>query len=307
MSDWAIETQGLTKGFGRVTAVKDLNLEVKTGSIFGFLGPNGAGKTTTIKLLVGLLRPSAGRAWTLGAPAGPEATAIRQRISYVSETQNMYNYLTVAETVAFCRSFYSNWDDALVRRYLDLFDLPARRQVGRLSKGMRTLLALVLAIAPHPELLILDEPTGGLDPLHRREFLTVILKEISAQGSTVFFSSHILSEVDRVVDHVAILSQGHLLVSRSLDEMKTQEKRIRVLFSENTPADLAHWPGVRRVVQEGSGYLISVAQDPQELAARLTAAGGTGATILDMNLEEIFLDYIESQASERTNHRRDLA
>lgn len=297
MSDWAIKTEGLTKRFGPVTAVKNLDLQVSRGSIFGFLGPNGAGKTTTIKLLLGLLRPTTGRAWVLGEPASPEAVAVRQRLGYISETQNMYNFLTVRETLDFCRSFYAQWDEALARRYLELFQLPANRLVGRLSKGMRGLLALVLAIAHHPELLILDEPTSGLDPLHRREFLTVVLKEIAAEGATVFFSSHVLSEVDRVVDHVAILDQGRLLVSRSLEEMKEQEKRLRAVFPGPIPADLGRWPGVRRVIQEGNGYLISVAANPQEMAARLAAAGGTGITILDMNLEEIFLDYIEAERS----------
>ncbi len=301
----AIETTGLGKTFGAVTAVENLNLAVPRGCIYGFLGPNGAGKTTTIKMLLGLLRPTAGKAVVLGRDAAVEGEAIRERVGYVAELQAMYDYMTIEEIVRFCRGAYPRWDDVVVRRYLDLFELPRQRRIKQLSKGMRTLLALVLALGPIPELLLLDEPTSGFDPIKRNQFLTTIIREIADGERTVFFSSHILGEVERVSDHVGILSGGQLAVAAPLDDLKRDHKRVRIGFigtdrgnpaGESVERALVAIPGVRAVRREGRGFLLTLAGDVGGVLDRLRVFPGLTYDVIDMTLEEVFLDYADGTA-----------
>lgn len=226
----AIELENLSKKFGDNKAVDNLSLQVPAGSIFGFLGPNGAGKTTTVKMMLGLVRPDGGQGFVLGRDIVRESEAIRSKTGYVAEIQEMYRYMTVQEIIGFCKPFYTGWNDQLVKRYLEFFQLPSRKKIKNLSKGMKTQLALILAMAPEPELLVLDEPTSGLDTINRQEFLRIILEEIALQGRTVFLSSHLLHDVERVADRVAIIKHGKLIDIRSIDELKTVVKKIRVVF-----------------------------------------------------------------------------
>jgi ABC-2 type transport system ATP-binding protein len=188
MTDFVVQTTGLRKLFQGHPAVDGLNLEVPARSIFGFLGPNGAGKTTTIRLLLGCLRPAAGEALLFGQPVhGPEkAAALRRRIGYVSENKHLFPYMTVEQIIRFTRPFFSGWRDDLERRYLQMFDLPPKREVSALSKGMRTSLMLLLAISHDAELLILDEPTEGLDPAVTETLLRELVS-LQASGTTIFF------------------------------------------------------------------------------------------------------------------------
>lgn len=287
----AIETNGLTRNFGENRAVSDLNLVVPKGSIFGFLGPNGAGKTTTIKMLLGLLRPTAGQAAILGYDLGTENIKARARIGYVPESAEMYGYMRVREIVAFNKGLYPRWDDEVVARYLKLFGLPADRPVKALSKGMRAQLALILALGPVPELLILDEPTSGMDPLARKQFLSSILQEVSAAGQTVFMSSHILADVERVADHIALLNRGRLVLADTMDHLKVNNKKVRFVPSGEAPSDLDKWPGVRSVVREGRGLLVSIEDGLEATVERLKSADPAYLEVIDMNLEEIFIEY----------------
>ncbi|MHB8945649.1 MAG: ABC transporter ATP-binding protein [Bacillota bacterium] len=287
----AIETRGLSRRFGVTEAVADLDLVVPAGSVFGFIGPNGAGKTTTIKMLLGLLRPTAGAGTILGHDLVAQNIAARARTGYVAENADLYGYMRVRELVAFTRGLYPRWDDALVSRYLDLFGLPGDRRVKALSKGMKAQLALILALGPQPELLILDEPTSGMDPLARQQFLSTILQEVAAAGQTVFMSSHILGDVERVADHVGLLNRGRLVLAGRLDQIKANVKKVRVVFTGQAPADLERWPGVRAVAREGRGFLISVESRLDEVRGRLEALNPFYLEAVDMTLEEIFVDY----------------
>ncbi|HEY3315066.1 MAG TPA: ABC transporter ATP-binding protein [Bacillota bacterium] len=287
----AIETNLLTRTYGSNQAVADLNLVVPKGSVFGFLGPNGAGKTTTIKMLLGLLKPTSGGAKVLGYDLGAENIKARARIGYVPENTEIYGYMRVREMIAFTQGLFPRWDTAVVARYLKLFGLPEDRLVKALSKGMRAQLALVLALGPRPELLILDEPTSGMDPLARKQFLSSVLQEVSAAGQTVFMSSHILADVERVADHIALLNRGRLVLADTMDHLKTNNKKIRVVPSGDAPSDLERWPGVRSVIREGRGLLISVEDGFDAIAERLKSASPTYLEVIDMNLEEIFIDY----------------
>jgi len=291
VSEAAIRTSGLTRTYDEREVVSGLDLEVPGGSVFGFLGINGAGKTTTIRMLLGLIAPSAGRAEVLGLDARRHGPEIRQRVGYLAESRSFYGYMTVAETVAFSRRLYRRWDSGLVDRYIERYGLRRSQRVGGLSRGQKTQLGLILALAPRPDLLILDEPTAGLDPVRRREFLTTVLTEATGDGQTVFMSSHNLLDVERVCDRVGLIHAGRLLTSRPLDELKDNEKRIRVVFQHRPPEGLFDHPGIAAVGREERGYLVTVTSDLDEVLDRLRAVPHFVLEVYSQSLEDIFLRY----------------
>lgn len=290
--EWAIRLKGLRKTFGDNVAVDDLSLEIPSGSIFGFLGPNGAGKTTTIKTMLGLLHPNSGDGEILGLDMVRDSVAIREKIGYVAEVQNLYGHMTVEGILEFCRSFYPHWNKGIANKYLDFFSLPRKEKVRNLSKGMKTQLALVVAMAPEPELLILDEPTSGLDTINRQEFLRIVLEELSVQGRTVFFSSHLLHDVERVADKVAIINNGRLIDVHDVDELKTAVKKIRVVYQREPAADFFHHPGIVNIDKEGSAYLLSVKSNLSDILMHLKKVPYFTLDIIDRNLEDIFIEKV---------------
>ncbi|MGD0417879.1 MAG: ABC transporter ATP-binding protein [Terriglobales bacterium] len=236
----AIETRALCKNYGKLEAVKDLNLSVGRHQIAAFLGQNGAGKSTTIKCLLGMMRLSSGDASVLGRSIGDRrgSREIRQRVAYVAENKPRYGYMTVEQMLRFTRAFYPDWRPEMAMKLLAEYRLPSDKKIKRLSKGMRTKLALLLAFARRPELLILDEPTEGLDPVGVEQFLQMVVAS-AAEGITVFFSSHQISEVERVADHVCILDKGRLKVDSSLDSLRQSFRRIDLVFPDfRAEADL---------------------------------------------------------------------
>jgi len=291
-AEMAILTRGLTKMYKDILAVNGLDLEVRRGSIYGFLGPNGAGKTTTIKLLLNLTYPTSGIATVLGHDAVTESLAVRGRVGYVAEEPVIYEYMRVSDLVDFCRRTYTNWDMAVAGRYLDLFELPVGKRVKELSKGMKNQLALSIALGSRPELLILDEPTGGLDPIKTREFFKVILEQVAETGQTVFFSSHRLYEVERVADTVGIIHKGRLVFNKSLDEIKSNLKKVRVVFNEETsPTGLKDVPGVNSIIRQGRGWIIECDGCLEEIKAKLGEINPVDIEVIDMTLEDVFTRY----------------
>ena len=202
--------------------MKHLDLRVGAGRITGFLGRNGAGKSTTIKMLLGMSRPTSGSGRLLGRPIDDarESRETRRHVAYVAEDKQTYAYMTVGQMIAFTRSFYDDWRMDVEARFLKQYDLPIGRKVKALSKGMRTKLALLLALARQPQLLILDEPTEGLDPVSIEELLQSLVAA-AAEGTAVFFSSHQISEVERIADHVCMLDRGRLVLDASLAGSKS--------------------------------------------------------------------------------------
>ncbi|MCL6451601.1 MAG: ABC transporter ATP-binding protein [Acetobacteraceae bacterium] len=291
MSESAITTRGLRRWFGQVRAVDGLDLEVPRGSVFGFVGPNGAGKTTTIKMLLGLVAPQAGEGAVLGRDIRRESLSIRTRVGYVPEIEGLYRGMRVRELIAFTRRLRPAWDDAAVDRYLAMFGLPLHRRVGHLSRGMRSQLALILALGGRPDLLILDEPTTGLDPIRRQEFLGTVLREVCDRGQTVFMSSHILSEVERVADHIGIMVEGRLAASGSLDDMKAMGRRVWVRFEADLPSEALRLPGVRRVERGPDGYAITILGNAEEALARLRAIPHCALEVAGMSLDDIFREF----------------
>ncbi|ODU02179.1 MAG: hypothetical protein ABS79_00800, partial [Planctomycetes bacterium SCN 63-9] len=192
----AIETERLTKYYGPRCVVNSLNLKIPAGTIYGFLGRNGAGKSTTIKMLMGMTRPNSGSARLLGHDNAELPPRVKERIAYLAEGHPLYRWMTVAEAAKFARSFHADrWNQPLFDQILDHFELSRRAKLGRLSNGQRANVSLALAIAPDPDLLILDDPTLGLDTVARRDFLMSMIQLVQRQGRTILFSSHILADV----------------------------------------------------------------------------------------------------------------
>lgn len=290
--NWAIETDNLTKTFGEVVAVNHLNLQVPKGCIFGFLGENGAGKTTTIKLLISLLKPDKGQVQVLGLNPFRNRTFLNQRLGYMPESRAMYDYMKVEEIIDFTSSFYDRWDKNKVTRYLTRFELPLKRRVKHLSKGMRSQLALVLSLGHLPELLILDEPTDGMDPVIRHYFLTEIVNELKAAGITVFLSSHVLGEVEKIADQIGLIHRGKLLVSAPLTQLKEREQRVQVKLSRPVePSQIEKIAGVIGVLGEGANWTIELQGQVGLFKEELSKIGLEQFEAAPLNLEEIFLRY----------------
>src|ERR1700753_1058315 len=253
MTDFVIETSQLCKSYKDKQALRGLDLRVPTGSIFGFLGKNGAGKTTTIKTLMGLLHADCCSAHVFDMPVIEAATGagIRLRMGFVTEDKELYPYMTVEQLIAFTRPFFPKWRRDLERRYLEMFELPPRRKIPDLSKGMRSKLMLLLAISRGAELLILDEPTDGLDPAATEDVLRELVSIAASSGTTMFFSSHQLSEVELIADHIGIVDRGKMIVSGSLDDMKVQYQRLQMVFPDPMKLPKQWVDGVESVRQEG--------------------------------------------------------
>jgi ABC-2 type transport system ATP-binding protein len=213
----AIRTQGLGKRYGSKWALQDCTIEVPEGSVTALVGPNGAGKTTLLQLAVGLTRPSAGDVAVLGL--SPRDPALLARVGFVGQEHPLHRGFTVAETLKLGRKLNPAWDDALAHERVQRLDLPLDRAVGRLSGGQRAQVALTVALAKRPELLLLDEPVASLDPLARREFLNSLMEAVSETGLTVILSSHIIAELERVCDHLVILAQARAELAGPIDEI----------------------------------------------------------------------------------------
>ena len=223
----AIETRGLRHRAGEFE-LRGVDLNVPAGSIYGFLGPNGSGKTTTIRLLLGMAKPVSGEIRVLGRAVPADIVGALARTGYVPERLHLYGHLTVAEAMAYHGAHYGTWDGAWAERLRDVFRLRADTRIGRLSKGETGKLMILLALAQRPELLVLDEPTDGLDPVVRRDVLSATLDYVSDTGATVFISSHMVHELERVCDWVGVLDDGALVAELPMQEFKSGIKRLRV-------------------------------------------------------------------------------
>jgi ABC-2 type transport system ATP-binding protein len=288
----AIRTVGLTKDYGRRRALHELDLTVDSGTVFGYLGPNGAGKTTTIRLLAGLLRPSTGRAEVFGLDTVSRREAAQRRIGYLPGDFCAYPDLTGAQLLRYLGNLRSGVDWTAVDQLAKRFDLDLQLRIGTLSHGNRQKVGIIQAFMHAPDLLILDEPTNGLDPIMQREFLRLV-RESRERGQTVFLSSHILSEVESVADTVGILREGRLLVTRAVEELKARTvRRFDLTFAREVPADQ-----LRRVDQvrdvEIDGRIAHVVIEGTTAGLLRTAAPFEVTNIVthEPDLGEIFLSY----------------
>jgi len=291
----AIRTGGVTKVFRRSPAVSKLKLEVKKGTVFGFIGPNGAGKTTAIKMLMGLLKPDAGEISVLGLDPQKDFEELKQRVGYVPEQHLEYRWMRVGELIRFTSSFYDRWDEQMCRQLVQQFKLNERDKVKWLSKGMLAKLSLLLAVCHEPEMLLLDEPTGGLDPLIREEFLDGVLRTVGGEDQTVFFSSHTISDVQRFADTVGIINDGELLCHLPVETLLSGTKRIRlVVESGKLPEEAVI--GAVYCHTSGRESLLTVGDfGPAAVEKLKSFAGVKVLEVIDMGLEEILKDYIRGR------------
>jgi ABC-2 type transport system ATP-binding protein len=288
-----IATQGLSKRYGATLALESLDLEVTAGEVYGYLGPNGSGKTTTIRLLLGLHRATAGRAQLFGLDAWRDAVPAHRRLAYVAGEPSLWPALTASETLAYLARLHGGTDPAYERRLADRFQLDADKRVRALSKGNRQKVQLVAAFAARADLLILDEPTAGLDPLMEMAFRETV-QEAKDRGATVFLSSHILSEVEALCDRVGILRSGRLVDQGTLAELRhLGAQTIEVSFAGAAP-QLDPLPGVK-VARAGPNALrCEVSGSVGPLIAALGAHQVIALTSREPSLEEIFLHHYDS-------------
>jgi len=286
MSDWAIETQGLSKYFGETRAVDGLNLKVPRGAVYGFLGRNGAGKTTTVKTVLGLLRATAGSAHVLGFDFKKDHIAILERTGFVPETKTLFENLTPAQLVRFNKGYFPNWSDQLVSRYADLFEIPMDTRFGKLSLGNKTKVCHLLALCQGADLLILDEPTAGLDPVITDALLRVLVEDHVSEGKTVFFSSHQLAEVERIADWVGIIEKGKILLETPLEDIRQNYRLVRAAADS---APNVSSPNLVAVQNSQNFWSYLVSRDAEEFAEQLRARGMTVIEITPVSLGEVFL------------------
>lgn len=293
MTDLALETIGLQKSFQGRPALAGLDLRVPCGSIYGFLGRNGAGKTTMMKLLLGILQPDRGSLRVLGVPLSRPAhgVQVRQRIGFVTEDKELYPYMTVRQVIQFTRSFFPHWREDLEERYQRLFALPLQKKIPDLSKGMRSKLMLLLAISRGVELLILDEPTDGLDPVTVEELLRELVSLSASEGTTIFFSSHQLHEVEQIADHITIVEQGRSVVSGPLDDLKERYRRVNIVLPERRTDPIPWLEGVERVTQEGRTVSFLTGRNVNALVQQAQSVSGAAVEVAPVTLKEIFLEH----------------
>lgn len=224
MSDPVISLSALTRRFGDTTALDSVTLSVPRGAVYGLVGANGAGKTTLIKHLLGLLRAESGSVRVFGLDPVADPVGVLSRIGYLSEENDLPGWMRVHELIRYSRAFYPSWDDAYAEELRQTFALDPAAQVKTLSKGQKARLGLLLALAHRPALLLLDEPSSGLDPIVRRDILGAILRTIADEGRTVLFSSHLLDEVEEVAGHVTMISHGRIVLSAPLDVIRASHR-----------------------------------------------------------------------------------
>ena len=298
MSTHAITTQGLTKRFGRVCALDDLDLEVEQGEVLGCLGPNGAGKTTTIRLLLGLLEPTSGSCQVFGVDATKRPVEAHRRVAFVPGEVDLWPQLTGMETLHLLGRVHGHIDEAYRDELIERFQLEPSKKVRALSKGNRQKVILIAALMSRADLLILDEPTSGLDPLMEQVFRSCV-SEARGRGQTVFLSSHILSEVEALCDRVAILRQGRLVELGTLDELRhLSASSVNASFSGPVP-DLSGVPGVSDVVTQQHGVHLQLRGSIGPLIHELADTEITGLQSREPSLEELFLSHYDVDAADR--------
>jgi ABC-2 type transport system ATP-binding protein len=289
----AIQTLGLSKDYGQGHGLFDLDLEIRRGEILGFLGPNGAGKSTTMRLLLDLIKPTAGSATVLGLDSHGRSLDIRRRVGFLPGDFGLYPKLTGVALLDYLAQLRGGVDRRLRDELAERFDAQLDRPIRELSTGNRQKLGLIQAFMHEPELLILDEPIAGLDPLVQQSFHG-LLAEVAAQGRTVFLSSHTLSEVERVAERVAILRRGRLVVVDSLENLRAiAVRRLEIEFGDGAPRveELRVLPGVREASAEGSHVVVAFEGSADALIKAVATHEVRSIRSHDDDLEEIFLRY----------------
>jgi ABC-2 type transport system ATP-binding protein len=286
-----VEVQRVTRRFGDKTALDNVSLAVPRGGVFGLIGGNGAGKTTLIKHILGLFRAQSGAVRLFGLDPVDHPVETLGRIGYLSEDRDLPDWLRVGELLRYTQAFYPQWDPAYAEELRQMFDLDPLARVKTLSRGQRARAGLLVALAHRPELLMLDEPSSGLDPVVRRDILGAIIRTIADEGRTVLFSSHLLDEVERVADRVAILHEGRILLSAPLEQLRDSHRRVTVRFAESTdqPPSLL---GMLSCEGQGAEWTYVCQGEGEQLRRAADAMGGQVVDEATLTLDEIFVSRV---------------
>ncbi len=291
-----IEARGLTKYYGKSRGIVDVDLTVAQGEIFGFIGPNGAGKSTTIRLLLNFIFPTRGHAQVLGKDIVKHSPAIKAEVGYIPGEVDYYDDMTAGELFAYSDRYYKKDCRQRTRQLVEMFDLDTKKKFRELSLGNKKKVAIIQALQHQPQLLVLDEPTGGLDPLMQRRFFQ-LLREENKGGVTVFFSSHILSEVQRLCHRVAIIGEGSVLKVEDMSDLRrTHFRNVRASFAGDVPdLDL---PGILSSQVDNNTLQVFFGGDINELVACLSAHNLTGLWVEEPSLEDVFMHYYEEEGEQ---------
>ena len=286
--EYVIEVEHLSRRYGRKDALNDVTLRVERGAVFGLVGENGAGKTTLIRHILGALTPERGTVRVFGLDPTYDPVSVLARMGYMSEDRDLPAWMRVGGLMRYTQSFYPAWDESYAERLREQFTLPIDARIKRLSRGELARMGLLIALAHKPELLLLDEPSSGLDPVARKDILAAVVRSVAEEGRTVVFSSHLLDEVERVADHVAMIHQGRVTLNMPMDELSALHHRYVVRF-EHAQEKCPALPGVLHAEGEGREWSMVCAGDEQLFAAAVREAGGTIVESTVPSLEAVFV------------------
>ena len=290
----ALATRGLSRRLGREFAVRDVSLSIPAGAVYGLLGPNGAGKTTTIRLLLGLLRPDAGEVEVLGMDARRHPAEARRRVGYVPERPGLPEWMTTERAMRHHSVFFPGWSHAYAAELRERMGIPGGRPVRHLSKGQLGKLSLLLALAHRPSLLVLDEPTDGLDPVARRDFMEMLLEYVADTGATVLLSSHLVHELERVADWIGVMDGGRLVAEMPLEAFRGSIKRLRVEPGAALDGEALPFTVLSRV-ERGREELWSVRGWEPGMDGVLESRGVRLRGVLDLDLEECYVELLRGR------------
>jgi ABC-2 type transport system ATP-binding protein len=296
MNDPAIDLQAVCKSFRSGEVLRGVTMQVARGKTFAFLGRNAAGKTTLIRMLLGLLKRDDGAIRVLGIDPQGSPLELRRRVGYLAEDQTMYGWMRVDEIVRFVAPFYPTWDHDLALRYLRDFELPLRTRIKHLSKGQNVRLSLVLALAHRPELVILDDPALGLDPIMRKQFNRDLITHLQCEGHTVFYSSHLLYEVEPVADEVAILHEGKIVRQADTEVLRRDVKQL--ILSRDALSAVRHDLAI--LDERSDGERMAIVVEKAERALQILGREGIEHRVVELNLDEIFEAYVTGRHAAAT-------
>jgi len=283
-----VQCRDLTKRFGSSPGVEEIDLDVRPGEVVGLIGRNGSGKTTLLRHIPGILLPTSGSCRTLGHEARELPAADLARLGYVDQEGDLIPFLTVRDHIDYVRAYYRGWSAALQRRYLDRFDIPTDARVGGLSPGVRQQLAFLLAVCFEPELLVLDEPAAAMDPLARAEFLGLLAELIQNERRAIVLSSHILSDVERIVDRIVILDEGHVIRDTPLDDLRDSYRRVRLTSMTGRLPPVLDVPGTVEAKRDVDSAVVTVRDVAADRIERVAADLRCNWEIVPLALEEIY-------------------
>lgn len=286
-----IQTMNLTKFYGKSRGIENVSITVNQGDIFGFLGPNGAGKSTTIRTLLDFIRPTSGSANIFGMDCRKDSVAIRKRIGYIPGDFGLYGNMTGWKFLAYFGKVRGGYDATAAKEYARKMDIKLDRKMKEYSRGMRQKVAIVQAFMNNPDLIIMDEPTNGLDPLVQQTFMDMLHEE-AGHGTTIFMSSHVLSEVEKTCNRVAIIKEGGIVAEEKVEDLRQKSgKLLEVRFAQPLTREIFYLPGISNVTQNNGTYRMTVTGNMEGLLKEISSYKLADINIHQMTLEDIFMHY----------------